>query len=115
MCTPFSWRIFRTVGDLDAGFLQCPTYGAPVASKRGGQFISAGSGTVLFYDLPDLVIGQAFLILCISIDFGTGIIGDVGHIRVDNGGLIGTAGTKGSIVLCPIFEDARGQVVTVSL
>lgn len=85
--------------------------GAPVASELGGQFIGAGSGTVLFYDLADLVIGQAFLFLCISIDFGIGIIGSVGHIRVD----IETAGLKGSIMLCPVFEYARGRVVTVSL
>lgn len=99
------------MGDLDAGFLQCPADSAPMASKLGGQFISAGSGAVLFCDLPDLVIGQAFLFLRISIDFGTGIVGNISHIRID----IEIAGMKGFIMLCPVFEHARGRVVTVSL
>ena len=99
------------MGDLDAGLLQCPADGAPVASKLSGKFISAGSGAVLLCDLPDLFIGQAFLILRISINFGTGIIGDIGHIRID----IRTSGMKESIMLRPVFEDARGRVVTVSL
>ena len=109
LCQGFSLGGF--VGNLDAGLLQCPADGAPMASKFGRQFISAGSCTVLLCDLPDFVIGQTFLFLRISIDFGTGIIGDIGHIRVD----FGIAGMKGSIVLCPVFEDARGRVVTVSL
>lgn len=98
------------MGDFDAGLLQCPADSTPVASKLGGQFIGAGSGTVLFYDLADLVIGQAFLFLRISIDFGIGSIGSVGHIRID----IETAGLKGCIMLCPVFEYARGRVETRS-
>ena len=98
------------MGDFDAGLLQCPADSTPVASKLGGQFIGAGSGTVLFYDLADLVIGQAFLLLRISIDFGIGSIGSVGHIRID----IETAGLKACIMLCPVFEYARGRVETRS-
>lgn len=108
LCQGLSFGGF--VGDLDAGFLQCPADGAPVASKLGGQFISAGSGAILFYDLADLVIRQAFLFLRISIDFGIGSIGSVGHIRID----IETAGLKGCIMLCPVFEYARGRVETRS-
>lgn len=102
-------------GDIDAGLLQCPADGASVASVLGSQFICAGSGAVLLCDLPDLFIGQAFLLLRIGIDFGIGIIGDIGHVRVDIGGLIGIAGMKGFIMLCPVFEYAGGRVVTVSL
>ena len=98
------------MGDFDAGLLQCPADSTPVASKLGGQFIGAGSSTVLFYDLADIVIGQAFLFLRISIDFGIGSIGSVGHIRID----IETAGLKGCIMLCPVFEYARGRVETRS-
>lgn len=87
------------MADFDLGLLQRPADGAPVAAELYGQFISARSGTVLFCDLSDLVIGQAFLILCTGVDFGIGIIGDVGHIQVDLGGL---AKIEGLVMLCSV-------------
>lgn len=99
LCQCFSLGDF--VADLDIGLLQHPADGAPMAVELHCQFISARSGAVLFRDLPYLVIGQAFLILCISIDFGIGVIGDIGHIRVDLGGF---AEIKGLVMLRPVFE-----------
>lgn len=109
-CQRFSFGSF--VADFDAGLLQRSADGAPVTAELCGQFIGARSGAVLFRDLPDLVIGQAFLLLRISIDFGIGIIGDVGHIQVDLGGL---AEIEGLVMLCSVFEYPGGRVVLVSL
>ena len=99
---------------FNAGLLECPADGAPMAAEGGGKLISAGSCAVSFCDLLDLAVAQTFLLLLIGIDFRIGIIGLVGYIRIDIGFASGIVRITESEVLPAIFEYTRGRVETRS-